>query len=443
MDTKCHAWLKANFRGLLLLCLVLLAMAAPGSAQPRTDTLLSRLLLRDPDSILQLVLSHPDTYRFQIIYTQIGRDRHNRPSFRNYDYHVDPQLYFNPASMVKMPLAFLCLEKLDRMRRRGIPVDKYTRMQLDSSYAGQHPELRDSTSPTGYPSIAQYIKRAFLVSDNDAYNRMYEFLGQQTINRSLHVKGYRDVRIVRRFQPLNMDENRHTNAVRFIDSTGRLLYLQLPAFNRDSFDFSHRILLGRGHWDARDSLVQGPMDFTRQNNISLEDLQQIAQSVLFPRSVPRRRRFRLSPDDYRFLYRYMSQYPSETRYPKYDSATYYDSYVKFFFRGEKIPPYVRVFNKVGWSYGFLTDVSFIADFKHQVAFMLSCVVYVNSDGILNDNHYDYDAVGYPFFREVCRDIYRYEISRPRKYRPDLSRFRIRYEHRDPEDKRPLVKDIAN
>jgi hypothetical protein len=67
MDTKCHARVKAKFRGPLLLCLALLGMAGSGSAQPRTDTLLSHLLLRDPDSILQLVLRHPDTYRFQII----------------------------------------------------------------------------------------------------------------------------------------------------------------------------------------------------------------------------------------------------------------------------------------------------------------------------------------------------------------------------------------
>jgi hypothetical protein len=316
-------------------------------------------------------------------------------------------------------------------------------MLIDCAGPGRHPETRDSTSPTGYPSIAQYIKRAFLVSDNDAYNRMYEFVGQQTINEALHRKGYRDVRIIRQFLPLTAEENRHTPAVLFSGDSGRILYRQPPAWNRDSFDFSHQILLGKGHWDARDSLIHAPMDFTRQNNVSLEDLQQMLQSVLFPRSVPRPQRFRLTADDYRFLYRYLSQYPGETRYPKYDSSVYYDSYVKFFFRGEKIPPYVRVFNKVGWSYGFLTDVSFIADFKHRVAFMLSCVVYVNSDGILNDNRYDYDSVGYPFFRAVGRDIYRYELSRPRKHPVRLDRFRIPYERRDPRDKRPLVRAIAN
>ncbi|MDP9231009.1 MAG: glycoside hydrolase family 9 protein, partial [Bacteroidota bacterium] len=44
-----------------------------------------------------------------------------------------------------------------------------------------------STAANGFPSIAQYIKKIFLVSDNDAYNRLYEFLGQQTINDKLAV----------------------------------------------------------------------------------------------------------------------------------------------------------------------------------------------------------------------------------------------------------------
>lgn len=409
-------------------------------AQAKTDNLLKELLLKNKDSILQMVLLHPEEYRFQIIYTQINRDKHNTPSFKNYYYNVDPSLYFNLASTVKMPLAFLSLEKLNRMHVKG--VNKYTPMLIDSSYTGQTSEHSDSTSEDGYPSIAQYIRRAFLISDNDAYNRMYEFVGQQTINRELHQKGYKDVRIIRQFLPMTEDENRHTNAIRFVTKTKKLIYLQPPAYNADSFDFSHTIFLGKAHYDSHDSLINAPMDFTKQNNISLEDLQQIEQSVLFPNSVSESKRFDLTPKDYEFLYQYMSQYPSETNYPKYDSSQYYNSYVKFFFKGETMPAYIRVFNKVGWAYGFLTDISYVVDFKHKIEYMLSCTVYVNSDGILNDNKYDYDTVGYPFFRQVGETIYQYELARYRSYKPNLKRFKIHYEHRI-KDNRPLVRDVDN
>lgn len=411
-----------------------------GMTQSKTDVFLKDLLLKNKDSILQEVLLHPGEYRFQIIYTQINRNKNNNPVFKNYYYNVDPGLYFNPASTVKMPLAFLSLEKLNHMHIKG--VNMHTPMLIDSSYAGQSSQYQDTTAKDGFPSLAQFIREAFLVSDNNAYNRMYEFLGQRTINRELHQKGYSDVRIIRQFLPMNEDENRHTNAVRFVTKNGSLIYRQPPAYNMDSFDFSHVVFLGKAHYDSHDSLIQAPMDFTRQNNISLEDLQQIEQSVLFPRSVPEYKRFDLTPDDYRFLYQYMSQYPSETNYPKYDSTVYYNSYVKFFFKEENIPPYIRIFNKVGWSYGFLTDISYVADFKHRIEYMLSCTVYVNSDGILNDDKYDYDTVGYPFFSEVGKTIYQYELQRQRKYKPDLKRFKMKYESRI-KDHRPLIKDIDN
>jgi hypothetical protein len=36
-----------------------------------------------------------------------------------------------------------------------------------------------------------------------------------------------------------------------------------------------------------------------------------------------------------------------------------------------MPEQVRVFNKVGWAYGFLTDISYVADFKNDIEFMLT------------------------------------------------------------------------
>jgi hypothetical protein len=172
-------------------------------------------------------------------------------------------------------------------------------------------------------------------------------------------------------------------------------------------------------------------------------LQQIEQSVLFPASVPARQRFNLDSSDTHFVLQYMSQYPSETNYPKYDSSHYYDSYVKFYFYKKPIPSYVRIFNKVGWSYGFLTDVSYIVDFAHQVEFMLSATVYVNSNQVLNDDTYDYKTVGLPFLTQLGKTIYAYELRRRRPHKPDLNHFRISYEHRDPSDQRPVVTAVAN
>ncbi|HXB94536.1 MAG TPA: hypothetical protein VNU70_05235, partial [Puia sp.] len=149
-----------------------------------------------------------------------------------------------------------------------------------------------------------------------------------------------------------------------------------------------------------------------------------------PASAPASQRLRLSPEDYRFLYQYMSELPRESVHPRYDTAEYFDSYTKFFlFKAGRtpMPRYIRVFNKPGWSYGFLTDIAYIVDFEHRVEFMLTGTIYTNSDGVLNDDKYDYDEIGYPFFKEVGSIIYQYELGRPRRYRPDLRNFEVSYD----------------
>jgi hypothetical protein len=424
---------------------LLFFIALPGYAvaQPTSDPFLIQILSENENPIFQQVLKNPAAYRLQVIYTEINRNKHNKPSFKNYYYNYDPDLYFNPASTVKLPLAFLSLEKLNEMKVKG--VNKYTPMQFDSSYEKQARLYRDTSSQNKLPSIAQFVRKAFLVSDNDAYNRMYQFVGQQSINRNLHAKGYQMIRITRQFMGFTPEQNRHTNQVRFIKEDGSLLYLQPAVYNPDSFYFPGPIKIGKAHYNRDDSLINEPIDFTFANYLSLKDLQQILQSALFPSSAPKAQRFKFSKDDYRFLYQYLSQLPSETNYPKYDTGKFYDSYVKFFFKhgSRHLPAGVRVFNKVGWSYGFLTDVSYVTDFKNNVEFMLSATVYVNSDGVLNDNKYDYDNIGYPFLYELGQTIYNYELQRHRSYKPDLSKFKIAYEQRDVNDKRPAIKEVDN
>jgi hypothetical protein len=242
--------------------------------------------------------------------------------------------------------------------------------------------------------------------------------------------------------PMDEEENRHTNQIRFLNADGKTIFTQAPAYNKDSFDFSRKAMLGKGYLNGKDSLVDEPMNFTRHNHIPLEDLQLLLQSVLFPFSVPEKQRFKLKPGDYAFLYRYLSQFPSETPYPKYDTGIFYDSYVKFFFR-EQRKPSVRIFNKAGWAYGCLTDVSYVVDFKNRIEFMLTATVYTNEDEILNDDKYEYETVGFPFLYLLGQTIYKYDLQRKRKFSPDLKAFRLNYEHRDPSDHRTSIQNVDN
>lgn len=401
-----------------LFCL-LLCYCSSAAAQGRTDAPLRDLLFQRASPQLRHVLGNPDSFHVQLIFTTITRNASGKPQFRDWHFQTDRHRYFNPASTVKMPLAFLALEKL-----RKLGIWKWTPMLTDSAWSGQTRVLTDTSAANGLPSIAQYIKKIFLVSDNDAYNRLYEFLGQQYLHDQLRAKGYKDVRIVRRFVPMSEEENRHTNPVRFTQN-GETIYNQPAAYNPSPFDYSKQVMEGHSHWDKNDSLIHAPMDFTKHNYFPLEDLHRLLRSVIFPESAGKGK-FDLQEEDYRFLYRWMAALPSESDHPRYDTAEFFDSYTKFFrFKDgrRKIPDHIRVFNKTGWSYGYLTDVAYFADFKNDVEFMVSGNIYVNRDGVLNDGKYEYEEVGYPFFREVGDILYNYTLEHRPLHRPDLSKFR--------------------
>lgn len=396
------------------------------NAQEKTDKWLQELISSKASPLLQHVLNNPDSFQYQVIYTEINRDKHNVPHFTNHYLHVDADRYFNPASTVKLPTALIALEKLNDMDKAGI--NKYSFMFTDSSYSSQTAVTKDTSSENGYPSVAHYIKKIFLVSDNDAYNRLYEFDGQSFLNGKLWKKGYAHTRIVRRFVTMTEEENRHTNGIKFVVNKDTV-YRQFPAYSKIDFDYSKQILVGKAHYNRYDSLINSPFDFTRHNSLPLEDLQHMLQSVMFPGSVPAKQRFNLTKDDLHFLYQYMSEYPSESKKPTYDTTEYFDSYTKFFLYKsgkQKPPPNIRIFNKPGWSYGYLTDAAYIADFHSKTEFMLSAVIYVNRDGILNDDKYEYTETGYPFFKEIGEIIYHYDKNRKRNYVPDLGKFRMKY-----------------
>ena len=78
--------------------------------------------------------------------------------------------------------------------------------------------VRDLSSESGYPSLAHYIRTLFIVSDNSANNRLYEFLGRDHINKRLWELGYSNTRIRHRLSmSLSEKLNRYTNPFVFYD----------------------------------------------------------------------------------------------------------------------------------------------------------------------------------------------------------------------------------
>ncbi len=369
-------------------------------------------------------VEQPEQYEVQIIYTQIDRDADNQPAFTSHTFGMAPNRYFYPASTVKMPTAFMALEKLNQLNIQGL--DKWTPMKTGAVTPPQTPAITDPTAANLLPSIAHYIRKIFLVSDNDAYNRLYEFLGQRYLNQGLLSKGYTDLRLLHRLSlpGFDVEANRHTNPVSFYHFD-TLHYYQGEVYSLAPQQLKlQEEIRGVGYMNNDGDIVPEPFDFSQKNYVSLQDLHNILQAVLFPEAVPENRRFDLTENDYQFLYQCMSEFPRESEFPKYDEP---DNYVKFWMYGDSthsdIPDHIRIFNKVGWAYGYLTDVAYIIDLERNIEFMLAGVIHVNANKTYNDGVYEYEEIGLPFFTQLGKVIYDYEIARKRKHQPDLSKFR--------------------
>jgi hypothetical protein len=373
------------------------------------------------------ILKDREAFEIQILYTQIDRDANNRPAFKSHEFQVDSTKYFYPASTIKLPLVVLALEKLTTLKIAGL--DKFTPVFFDSVYSGQRAVKTDGTSPTGLPSIAHFCKKILMVSDNEASNCLYEFMGQQAANQNLVDRGY-NLRILQRLERASTyDENRHTEPARFVKDDVTL-YSQPMLVNHDSIRPPGHVLKGTGYMQNR-RLVRKPFDFTYKNSFPLQAQQDILKAIIFPEAVEPGKRFDISDEDRRFILQYMSQLPRETTYPDYKSDTsLHDATCKFLmFAGTKsqIPGNIRIFNKIGGAYGYIIDNAYIVDFENEVEFMLSAVINVNTDGIYNDDKYEYETIAYPFMRDLGQAVYRYELTRPRKHKPDLAEFLLTYD----------------
>jgi len=393
------------------------------------DTVFLKNLLESHRDLFEHVLNHPTHNEVQVLYTQIDRDENNVPHFRSYSYRLNAKHYFYPASTVKLPTAIFALEKLNELNIKGLTVKSI--MITDSAFAGQTKVKHDSSSRNGLPSISNYIKKILLVSDNDAYNRLYEFVGREEINQKLKKYELNGTRIIGRLAIGDRgDSTKHTNPVDFYDGK-KLVYHKPALFDVNDYPMHlDNMIQGKGYIDRNEKLVMKPFDFSHNNVYPLADQQMVLKRLLFPETFPKEQQYNLTDDQYKFIYKYMSMWPTESRYPTYNPPEYYPAYCKWLFYGGDslavIQPHIRIFDKIGDSYGYDIDNAYIVDFKNNVEFILSAVVQSNDDEIYNDNKYEYKTVCLPFMKNLAQTIYQYELKREKKYKPDLKKFKFRY-----------------
>src|SRR5260221_2950308 len=260
--------MKFIFRCLLMM------ISLSASAQQQPDTIFLKNLLESHPEQFNYILNHPTHNEVQILYTQIDRDKNNIPHFTSYSYRLNANHYFYPASTVKLPTAIFALERLNELNIPGLTMKSV--MITDSSYAGETKMTKDSLSANGLPSIEQYIKEILLVSDNYAYNRLYEFVGREEINKKLKKYGLNNTRIINRLAIGDGGESaKHTNAIDFYKGK-KLVYNQPSQYDPNDYPMHlDNMIQGKGYIDRNNKLVMQPFNFSNNNVYTIANQQSV------------------------------------------------------------------------------------------------------------------------------------------------------------------------
>lgn len=368
----------------------------------QADTLSLQNWLAAKQGILNQVYQSSDKYRLEIILTKIKKDTNGNRQVSHYSFRNHPDVYRNPASTIKLPTALLALEKFSSLADKGIQIG--TQFQVRG--------LNNSCSPTlEKQSLQHTVVMALSVSDDHAYNTLFDFAGTAYLNRRLPESGYPKARILQKFHPsCSLADCRMSPDFVFMDESGKELFQVSGSRDTNQWTWpridSYKI--GKAYLNANNKLIPEPRNFYGSNLLALEDLHRMMACLFLPEYFEPAHRFRLNPAADSLVKWALRVKPSQTSIQKLSKAPYHDAYTSYFFCGNKpqnsIPEYLEVYNVVGQSHGFLSESAFIVNTQTQETLILSAALYVNQDGIINDGKYEYQTIGFPFLKTLSWDI---------------------------------------
>ncbi len=415
----------------------------PSTVTNEKDTTLTKKNEKVLDSLLRSnafikKIIEDESNAVQIIYTQIDRNNKNEPHFTSYTYHLDSNGYFYAASLVKLPSSILALQKMNEINHLELkknPISIKTTMLSNADGPCQKNTIEDKLSFNQLPNLDSYIRRMLLVSDDDAFSRTYEFLTSDYIHRNLKNYGFPSIRIWHRFDPACKGiDNFKFNSIQFINNKTENPYVQLASQSKIKLEHPlGKIYYGKSQMIS-EKLESNAKNFSSMNFMSLQNTHDILRRVMFHEFLPKAQQFKISQQQIDYLRKLLAMYPTEAKYPNYQLPDYFDAYTKYLLYGNlpdaKINPNLRIFNKVGFSYGWVSDIAYFCDFENQTEFMLSAVIYANKDGIMGDGNYEYKTIAYPFMKQLGEVIYNYELKRKNKYISQLQYLKQDFNERD-------------
>ena len=342
-----------------------------------------------------LQASNPE-YKVQILCQYRKKDSHAK--WQKTSWQLTPRQWFSTASVAKLPIALLACEKI-----ASLGLDLSAKIGFTQpAIGGEWPEGEPQ-----FESLERTLTRIFTISENPPFNRLYDFLGVDAMNERLDTLGYPTARLISRMSAPVVDNNR-TRAGLVLNAQDVPVYEFAERVGKPRSFAYGEALMGQGFLKDSGELVTGPHDFSKTNFISLSDSQQLLKAMVDPNSVPFNQRWAIPASMRAQILKIMALMPRQSTDPIYPEAEYADGYCRFFILGDvktRKPDSLTLIGKVGEAYGYLTDVEYISDTDSDWECYLSANIYVNADGIFNDDKYEYESIGYPFLAALGRAVW--------------------------------------
>jgi Beta-lactamase enzyme family len=306
------------------------------------------------------VIVSPESFRAQVLISEVVTNTFGQTTLKRHGYRVGAE-YFYPASTVKLCAAVVALQAVEKLQPPSLATDLAdVPMEIAPLFPGDAPQISDASNVEGgHITVALEMRKISLVSDNQAFNRLYDLVGHEQLNRAMHDLGLRSVVINHRLsETRTIPDMRASAAVTFRVVSGEAI--AVPSRNSKLMltNDARNLLVGNGYMKGKD-LVQTPMDFSARNGISLVDLQDLLVKVARPDIDLGTPPLKLTTLHRARLLQAMTEYPRESANPAYAAKDYPDEYSKFLLPGLRrvfpsMTPGERVDStgKIGRAYGF-------------------------------------------------------------------------------------------
>jgi hypothetical protein len=362
-------------------------LAIAGNRNPLDDVLRAEPLLRrvrdDPSFELQAIWTR---YRWAGGWVAAAEHRVG----------VDDRRWFAAASFVK-PILALALAEL--LSENGLASPADLRLHIEGPGCAPLPALP--------MALDEAFARMLALSDNAAFNALYELIGSDELHRRLRAHELPSVRIPQRLG-CNNSLPRKAGA-RLVDALGATVWRSPAGIQAEQ---PQRFAFGAVHkgnaWLDNGKLVPGPHDFTRSNFVPLGAVHRLIAEI----AGGSRQTWRLSPAWRSALARWTTLLPGDL------GSSEADDYAKWLLPLDRhrLPRDLRIASKNAQSYGYIGDSAFIEHRGGRFAVGLSAVLFVDRDGVLNDARYAYAEIGRPFLRQLGTSVLAAERKTANEFR---------------------------